>query len=137
MSTLMHRLMRINAANRNGLGRFYFVLGLFTFLLLGTSCNTSIDYTSLEGEAQGSTYSIQFMGPLSINGTELSSEIDQLLSSIDQSMSTYVPGSIISALNNADVSRLFRSVVFYCILFDLCVFHIFLYGYRHQSKGNG
>ena len=102
MSTLMHRFMRINAANRKGLGRFYFVYGLFTYLLLSASCNPSMDYTSLEGPAQGSTYSIHFEDSHSIDGTELSSEIDQLLSSIDQSMSTYVPGSIISELNNAD-----------------------------------
>ncbi len=98
----MYRLMRINAANRNGLGRFYFVLGLYTYLLLTITCSPSTSYETLQGQAQGSTYTMQFELSRTAESQLLQKEIDQLLSDIDQSMSTYVPGSIISQLNQSE-----------------------------------
>ena len=98
----MYRLMRVNAANRNGLGRFYFVLGLYTYLLLAITCSPSTAYETLHGQAQGSTYSIQFAQDQLVDGIELHGEIDQLLSRIDSSMSTYVPSSLISSVNQSE-----------------------------------
>ena len=98
----MYRLMRVNAANRNGLGRFYFVLGLYTYLMLTITCSSSTAYETLQGQAQGSTYTLQFERSKTIETQLLQKEIDQLLSNIDQSMSTYVPGSIISKLNQSE-----------------------------------
>jgi FAD:protein FMN transferase len=98
----MYRLKRVNAANRNGLGRFYFVLGLYTYLMLTITCSSPTAYETLQGQAQGSTYTLQFERSKTIETKLLQKEIDQLLSNIDQSMSTYVPGSIISKLNQSE-----------------------------------
>lgn len=98
----MHRLMRVNEANRNGLGRFYFVLGLFSYLLVTITCSLSTAYKTLQGEAQGSTYTIQFEAPKTIDVKQLHTEVSQLLTSIDESMSTYVESSIISRLNRSE-----------------------------------
>ena len=98
----MYRLMRVNAANRNGLGRFYFVFGLYTYLLLTITCSPSTSYETLQGQAQGSTYTLRFDLSKNTESQLLKKEIDQLLSNIDQSMSTYIPGSIISQLNQSE-----------------------------------
>ena len=98
----MYRLMRVNAANRNGLARFYFVLGLYTYLMLTITCSPSTAYETLQGKAQGSTYTLQFELSKTTETQLLQKEVDQLLSNIDQSMSTYVPGSIISKLNQSE-----------------------------------
>ena len=98
----MHRSMRVNEANRNGLGRFYFVLGLFSYLLVTITCSLSTAYKTLQGEAQGSTYTIQFEAPTTFDVKQLHTEISQLLTSIDESMSTYVESSIISRLNRSE-----------------------------------
>ena len=108
----MYRLMRVNAANRNGLGRFYFVLGLYTYLMLTITCSPSTAYETLQGQAQGSTYTLQFELSKTTETQLLQKEIDQLLSNIDQSMSTYVPGSIISKLAPKQVQVLMMAAVF-------------------------
>ncbi len=95
-------LKQIYAANRNGLGRFYFVLGLCSYLLFTITCSSSTGYETLLGQAQGSTYTLQFESYKTVDAKQLQPEIDQLLSDIDQSMSTYVPGSIISRLNQSE-----------------------------------
>ena len=98
----MHRLMRVNEANRNGLGRFYSVFGLFCYLLITITCSPSTAYKTLQGQAQGSTYTIQFEVPKTFDVKQLHTEVSQLLTSIDESMSTYVESSIISGLNRSE-----------------------------------
>ncbi len=98
----MYRLMRMNAVNRNGPGRFYLLLGLFSYLLVTITCSPALDYKTLKGQAQGTTYTIQFEAPKTVDVTQLHTEVVKLLTSIDESMSTYVPGSIISGLNRSD-----------------------------------
>jgi thiamine biosynthesis lipoprotein len=84
--------------NRNGLGRFCFVLCLSAIVISGIHCTPSEPLTQLQGEAQGSTYTIQFVGP---EPEGLHDQIKTLLRDIDLSMSTYVPESIISQVNRA------------------------------------
>ena len=98
----MHRLMRVDVANRNGLSRFYFVLGLFSYLLVTITCSPSTAYKILQGQAQGSTYTIQFEVPKNFDVKQLHMEVSQLLTSIDESMSTYLESSIISGLNRSE-----------------------------------
>lgn len=54
-----------------------------------------------EGNAQGTTYHISY---LSDDGISHKTAIDSLLNEIDASMSTWLPGSIISRINNNDKS---------------------------------
>lgn len=85
--------------NRNGLSRFCFVLGLCSLVMYGASCSPAEPITRLQGEAQGSTYTIQFIGE---EPEGLHDQIKGLLRDIDLSMSTYVPESKISEVNNAN-----------------------------------
>lgn len=53
----------------------------------------------LAGKAQGTTYAITYF---EASGRSLQEEVDSLLQDIDQSLSTYVPGSLISQFNEVD-----------------------------------
>ena len=53
----------------------------------------------VKGEAQGTTYTIKYLAE-EYDGLKL--QIDSLLKALDMSMSTYVPNSTISKLNNGD-----------------------------------
>ncbi len=68
------------------------------FLLIG--CNREINTSiKIAGTAQGTTYHITYLAGVESNYRE---SIDSIFSSIDQSLSTYVPGSIISRINKND-----------------------------------
>lgn len=72
---------------------------LISFLLI-TGCNLhKKELIKIEGNAQGTTYHISY---LSENGIKYKEAIDSLLKGIDSSMSTYLPVSLISRINNND-----------------------------------
>jgi len=73
---------------------------LFISLLL-TSCSPKGNTTlvTLWGEAQGTTYSIKYIEKDAVN---FQTEIDSILKDIDNSLSTYIPVSIISRVNQGD-----------------------------------
>lgn len=71
---------------------------LFTFLIIFTGCNDN-KIIKMEGNAQGTTYHISY---LSDDGINHKKAIDSLLKNIDLSMSTWLPNSIISKINNND-----------------------------------
>ncbi len=67
------------------------------FILLFTGCRFAENQLiKIEGSAQGTTYHISYY---SSNTKSLKVEIDSILHEIDQSLSTYVPESIISRIN--------------------------------------
>jgi FAD:protein FMN transferase len=68
------------------------------FLFYACQDNTShtIDYVNIQGEAQGTTYSITYQDSLSRN---FKPSIDSMLMAIDKSVSTYVSSSLISQFN--------------------------------------
>lgn len=72
----------------------------FSLLLLFASCisPTEQEY-ALYGEAQGTTYTIKYWGD-SLDNYQF--EIDSLLKELDSSLSTYLPSSIISQVNEQD-----------------------------------
>jgi thiamine biosynthesis lipoprotein len=71
---------------------------LFSTLIMLTSCSSDKkEIVKLEGNSQGTTYHITY---LSDNGIIYKKEIDSLLADIDASMSTWIPNSIISRINN-------------------------------------
>ena len=63
------------------------------------SCNQHDRTIYVRGEAQGTTYNITYLAP---EKTNYKNEIDSLFKAVDQSLSTYVPGSIISRINRND-----------------------------------
>ena len=78
------------------------ILFLLIFCVITTvHCKPSSHEIKLNGQAQGTTYQVTYYSEKKEN---YSHQIDSLLKSIDQSLSTYVPGSIISQVNrNEDV----------------------------------
>ncbi|HET6245968.1 MAG: FAD:protein FMN transferase [Bacteroidetes bacterium] len=75
----------------------------FLILLVGflfNSCNNAAESKKIiQGHAQGTTYSISYY---SKDKVILKAEIDSLLDNFDLSLSTYVPHSIVSRINNND-----------------------------------
>ena len=67
--------------------------------ILFTSCTKTTDFYSIQGEAQGSTYSIKY---ISNEEKVTKNQIDSLLTAFDLSLSTYRPDSKISKINAGD-----------------------------------
>ncbi len=71
----------------------------FIVLVLLVSCDKTTDFYTIQGEAQGSTYSIKY---ISIEEKVTKNQIDSLLTAFDLSLSTYRPDSKISKINAGD-----------------------------------
>ncbi|WP_162174267.1 FAD:protein FMN transferase [Flavobacterium daejeonense] len=74
------------------------LIPLVTFFLLLTAC-TDKEVIKIEGNAQGTTYHISYITP---DNKNYKRDIDSILKIIDLSMSTWVPNSIISKINDND-----------------------------------
>jgi FAD:protein FMN transferase len=75
--------------------RFLIIL-VFSVILLIACKNKDRELMHIEGSAQGTTYHISFIPS---NSPIMKSEIDSVLYSLDMSLSTYKPESIISKIN--------------------------------------
>ncbi|MFC1733743.1 FAD:protein FMN transferase [candidate division KSB1 bacterium] len=79
------------------MGKYYYAF-LITVLLI--SCKPSTDNNVVKvnfpGETQGTYYAITYYDP---EGRNFKKEVDSILSGYDQSVSLYVPGSVISRIN--------------------------------------
>ncbi|RAK24289.1 thiamine biosynthesis lipoprotein [Flavobacterium aquaticum] len=78
------------------LKRFYSFL---IVAILFTSCTKTTDFYTIQGEAQGSTYSIKYIAS---EEKVTKNQIDSLLTAFDLSLSTYRPDSKISKINAGD-----------------------------------
>lgn len=67
--------------------------------ILFTSCTKTTDFYTIQGEAQGSTYSIKY---IAFEEKVTKNQIDSLLTAFDLSLSTYRPNSKISKINAGD-----------------------------------
>lgn len=67
--------------------------------ILFTSCTKTTDFYTIQGEAQGSTYSIKY---IATEEKVTKNQIDSLLTAFDLSLSTYRPDSKISKINAGD-----------------------------------
>lgn len=67
--------------------------------ILFTSCTKTTDFYTIQGEAQGSTYSIKYIAS---EEEVTKNQIDSLLTAFDLSLSTYRPDSKISKINSGD-----------------------------------
>lgn len=77
----------------------FYILGL---ILLLTGCDSDKkSLITVDGNAQGTTYHISY---ISDDGINHKTALDSLLKEIDASMSTWLPASIISRINNNDKS---------------------------------
>ena len=73
---------------------------IFILILIVWSCTSEAPQkTILQGEAFGTTYTIQYF---SQEPSELKSGIDSVIQAINQSLSTYLPSSDISKINAGD-----------------------------------
>ena len=85
---------------------------LYIVLVSFFACTSAAEKTTetaateivLKGEAQGTTYTIKYLAEEYEEG--LKERFDQLLKDVDMSMSTYVPNSKISRLNEGDTIEL-------------------------------
>ena len=72
---------------------------LLVVAIVFVSCEKKADFFTIQGEAQGSTYSIKYIA----NEEKVSkTQIDSLLTAFDLSLSTYRPDSKISKINSGD-----------------------------------
>jgi thiamine biosynthesis lipoprotein len=67
--------------------------------ILFISCDKKADFYTIQGEAQGSTYSIKY---IESEEKVTKNQIDSLLTAFDLSLSTYRPDSKISKINSGD-----------------------------------
>ncbi len=67
--------------------------------ILFISCDKTTDFYTIQGEAQGSTYSIKY---ISTEEKVIKNQVDSLLTAFDLSLSTYRPDSKISKINSGD-----------------------------------
>jgi thiamine biosynthesis lipoprotein len=71
-------------------------LFIVLLLLLGLSCQESMEYHKFSGETMGTYYAVTFEGR---NPQKVKTAVDDLLISFNNSLSTYIPTSLISKLN--------------------------------------
>ncbi|MEI8087116.1 MAG: FAD:protein FMN transferase [Paludibacter sp.] len=83
-------------------------IGLFLVLMIAAISwvaylmqTHKVEYIHNCGETQGTTYSITYLQP---EGIDLKPKIEQRLHEFDLSLSTYIPNSIISRINNNDTT---------------------------------
>lgn len=77
-----------------------FLFPILPFIVFFTACKSNNkSLIKVEGNAQGTTYHISW---LSDDGINYKTAIDSLLKDIDTSMSTWLPGSLISRINKND-----------------------------------
>ena len=76
---------------------------LLSLLMLLSVCSCSMDrYVNIQGFAQGGTYSIKCSLPSTVLSQEVKDAVDSVLLRIDNSISGYNKGSILSRVNNGE-----------------------------------
>ena len=86
------------------------VLLLLMFVVYKYRQNESAPLQMVEGETMGTTYHIKYLGE-----NNLKPEIDSILVSLNQSVSTYIPTSEISSFNQTGKLE-YKSTFFYPII---------------------
>lgn len=79
---------------------------------------------AIAGETMGTTYTVQYRIEGDLNFKQ---EIDSILRSVNQSMSTYIPNSIISGINRSDTTGMFK--------IDKQFYHVFVLA-REINQGS-
>lgn len=121
------------------------IVALFFLSLLISGCTKKLEYKTIDGFTQGTTYHIVYSTdkPDSLNGV-----VDKVLADIDNSLSVYNDSSVISRINRGEVispDSLFivvfnRSVEIYNIskgAFDISgapMFDVWGFGFKNKEK---
>ena len=79
-----------------------YILYSVLFILFGCSSSNNTILVTNSGQAQGSYYHIKYM---SDDGIDYTFQIDSILQEIDSSLSVYQSYSIISRINNKELTR--------------------------------
>jgi len=77
------------------------IVGTALIPVIVASCRQPVQKIAFQGEAQGTYYSVTYFDK---DGRNFQPAIDSLLSDFDQSLSLWVPGSVISRINKGDSS---------------------------------
>lgn len=84
---------------------------IIVLVLIISSCKEKQEFYMITGDTQGTTYSILFEG----KHDNLQKGVDSILHTFDMSLSTYVPTSLISQVNqgnNIEVDELFKKMFY-------------------------
>lgn len=85
----------------------------------GTTANRKFPETVIQGEAQGTTWTVRYLE----DTTDLKQAMDSLLLRIDRDLSTWRPGSLINRINAHDrtdtVYAFYDSTKYFSVLFDV------------------
>ena len=82
------------------------ILSFFVFMFLASCRNSDPGFSSFNGFAQGTTYSVVFENSERINLTDLRSEVENILHDFDMSLSLYQDSSILSRVNRNENLKL-------------------------------
>jgi FAD:protein FMN transferase len=99
--------------NRQSIIAFYIIfgrkmkkrshIGLLFLLLVITSCsNYKLQYATITGFAQGSTYSMVFENSKNLDPQDVNNRVGKILHAFDMSLSGYIDSSIVSRVNRND-----------------------------------
>lgn len=80
----------------------HIVSALAFVLIASCSPEKPLDYQSINGNAQGTTWSIRYFDP---NRRDIAKAVDSIFNSIDNSLSTYKPTSLISDVNKGKINN--------------------------------
>ena len=72
---------------------------LLSLMLLLTACQPAPTQTRIQGSTMGTYYAVTLSDPFPGGQAALQGEVDTLLARINQEISTYDPGSLISRFN--------------------------------------
>jgi len=75
------------------------IVGYYFVSKQGAPTVKTVEYIHNEGQTQGTTYSATYQQP---QGRDLKAKIEERLHQFDMSLSTYIPNSVISRINNND-----------------------------------
>jgi len=72
---------------------------IFLLILLGISCKEQAEFSSFNGFAQGTTYSVVFENTDKTDPSDLRAKVEKILHDFDMSLSLYQDSSIVSRIN--------------------------------------
>lgn len=100
------------------------IIAFFLFSITLACTKNELKYQSTQGNALGTTYSIQYF---TTENFDIEKGIDSLLYSLNRSVSTYIPDSDISKINNGDTT----------IVVDEIFINVFSISEKVNKESNG
>lgn len=95
--TLSNWLQLLHQLNLSKWTMYRFALLIFVFISI--SCSNKAEYHKFSGETMGTYYAITYRGK---NPQKVKADVERLLEEFNNSLSTYIPSSFISRLNESE-----------------------------------